>query len=86
MVEISVLYPNAKINVIGHTDSKGKNNKNQELSESRAKAVVAKLFQLGIPLEQMEAIGKGEVEPLVSNETDTGRAKNRRIEFKVKGY
>jgi len=85
LVDISALCPNVKLKIIGHTDSRGDNLKNKELSESRAKAVVAKLFQLGIPLEQMIAIGKGESEPLVSNETKEGRAKNRRIEFKVIG-
>ena len=86
LVDISALCPNAKIEIIGHTDSIGDDKKNQELSEKRAKAVVAKLFQLGIPLEQMEAIGRGESEPLVDNATKEGRAKNRRIEFRVEGY
>ncbi len=86
LVDIYALCPNAKIEIVGHTDSMGDDKKNQELSEKRAKAVVAKLFQLGIPLEQMEAIGRGEREPLVDNATKEGRAKNRRIEFKVRGY
>ena len=84
--EIFALCPNAKLTIIGHTDSKGNDIKNQELSQKRAQAVVAKLFQLGIPLEQMEAIGRGEAEPIASNETQEGRKRNRRIEFKVGGY
>ncbi|SFV64216.1 Outer membrane protein A precursor [hydrothermal vent metagenome] len=86
LVDISSLCPKAKLEIIGHTDNRGNTTKNQELSQNRAKAVVAKLFQLGIPLEQMSAIGKGEVEPIADNETEEGRAKNRRIEFRVKGY
>ncbi|NEW59712.1 OmpA family protein [Sulfurovum sp. bin170] len=86
LVDISSLCPKAKIEIIGHTDSMGNEIKNQELSQSRAKAVVAKLFQLGIPLEQMKAIGKGEHEPITDNGTEAGRRKNRRIEFRVKGY
>ena len=85
LVDISALCPNSKIEVVGHTDSKGNNVINQELSQNRANAVVAKLFQFGIPLEQMEAIGRGESEPLSTNETKEGRAINRRIEFKIIG-
>jgi len=84
--EIFALCPNAKLTIIGHTDSKGNDIKNRELSQERAQAVVAKLFQLGIPLEQMEAVGRGESEPVANNDTEEGRKKNRRIEFKVGGY
>jgi len=86
LVDIAALCPNAKLKILGHTDSMGDNQKNLILSQRRAKSVVAKLFQLGIPLEQMEAVGKGENEPLADNGTKEGRAKNRRIEFKVIGY
>jgi len=83
--DIALLCPNVQIEIIGHTDSLGNDMKNSELSLSRAKAVVAKLFALGIPLERMEAEGKGELEPIADNASNEGRAKNRRIEFKVKG-
>ena len=85
LVDISVLCPHTKIEIEGHTDSSGDDSKNQELSQRRANAVVAKLFQFGIPLEQMESIGRGESEPITTNETKEGRATNRRIEFKVRG-
>lgn len=84
--DIFALCSNAKLKIIGHTDSRGNNMKNEELSRQRAQAVVAKLFQLGISLEQMEAVGRGELEPIGNNETEEGRKKNRRIEFKVGGY
>jgi len=86
LVDIASLCPNTKIEIIGHTDNKGSYRKNIILSEQRAKAIVAKLFQLGIPIEQMKAIGRGEAEPIATNKTEEGRAKNRRIEFKLKGY
>jgi OOP family OmpA-OmpF porin len=80
---IALLCPNVKIEIVGHTDSKGNDAENLALSLSRAKAVVAKLFSLGIPLERLNAKGLGESKPLYTNETKEGRAKNRRIEFKV---
>ena len=81
--DIALLCPNVNIEIIGHTDSLGNDTKNQTLSLSRAKSVVAKLFGLGIPLERLKAIGMGEKKPIASNATKEGRAKNRRIEFKV---
>ena len=81
--DISGLCPNVNIEIIGYTDSLGNNIKNNKLSLSRAKSVVAKLFGLGIPLERLVAKGMGEKNPIQSNETEEGRAKNRRIEFKV---
>ena len=61
----------------------GDEKRNLKLSLERAKVVVAKLFGLGISLERMEAKGRGEKSPIADNTTDEGRAKNRRIEFKV---
>jgi len=81
--DIALLCPNVALEIIGHTDSLGNDSKNKELSLSRAKSVVAKLFGLGIPLNRLIAKGMGEKEPVASNENKDGRAKNRRIEFKV---
>jgi len=81
--DIALLCPNVSIEIIGHTDSLGNDAKNQALSLSRAKSVVARLFGLGIPLERLTAIGMGEKNPIASNKTNEGQAKNRRIEFKV---
>ncbi|MCH9741345.1 MAG: OmpA family protein [Epsilonproteobacteria bacterium] len=81
--DTALLCPQVKIEVIGHTDSLGNDEKNLELSLERAKVVVAKLFGKGISLERMEAKGRGEKSPIANNTTDEGRAKNRRIEFKV---
>jgi len=81
--KISLLCSNANIEIIGYTDSVGNDQKNLELSLNRAKVVVAKLFGLGVELKRMQAIGKGEANPIATNATPEGRAKNRRIEFKV---
>jgi len=81
--DIALLCPNVKIEIVGHTDSLGNDTKNLELSLSRAKAVVAKLFSLGISLERLDAKGMGENRPVADNNSKEGRAKNRRIEFKV---
>ncbi len=83
LTDIALLCPNVNIEIIGHTDSLGNDAKNKALSLSRAKSVVAKLFGLGIPLERLSAKGMGSQIPIASNETEEGRAKNRRIEFKV---
>ncbi len=81
--DTALLCPDVKIEVIGHTDSLGDEKKNLQLSLERAKVVVAKLFRLGISLERMEAKGRGEKSPIADNTTEEGRAKNRRIEFRV---
>lgn len=74
-----------EIAIAGHTDSKGTEEYNQRLSESRAEAVMDALIERGIPHSRLTALGLGEAEPLVSNETEDGRAKNRRIEFRLGG-
>ena len=76
-------YPNARFEVAGHTDSKGTNEYNQSLSERRAAAVVALLVAMGVDAERLESKGYGESEPVSSNETDNGRAKNRRVEIRL---
>jgi OOP family OmpA-OmpF porin len=83
LVNISALCPQANLEIIGHTDSLGNNEANKKLSLERSKAVVSKLFQEGVLLKRMHASGRGESEPIANNSTKEGRAKNRRIEFKV---
>ncbi|MDC1221411.1 OmpA family protein [Salibacteraceae bacterium] len=70
-----------QIEIHGHTDSKGKAEKNQLLSEKRAHAVVDCLTENGVNADRLTAIGFGSSEPLKSNETEEGRAKNRRVEM-----
>ncbi|AFR36625.1 OmpA family protein [Riemerella anatipestifer] len=75
--------PDTNINVYGHTDSRGADDYNLRLSERRANAVVSYLSSLGIASNRMIAKGVGEAEPIASNDTDEGRAKNRRVEFAI---
>lgn len=71
----------APLLVIGHTDSTGTAEFNQQLSEERAKKVVQILAKKGIPSESLYYQGAGEGRPVASNDTDSGRAANRRVEL-----
>lgn len=68
---------------VGHTDSVGTEAYNLALSRRRADAVKAYLVSQGIPADRIRAEGKGESQPVASNATDEGRAKNRRVEIEV---
>lgn len=78
--------PSYKLDIDGHTDNTGKPDKNQLLSESRAKAVVTYLKSKGVDETKLIATGYGQDKPLVDNKTAAGRAKNRRVEMKAKNY
>lgn len=67
--------------VVGHTDSQGPQDLNQKLSLERAQSVVGFLQSNGVGEDRLKAEGKGSEEPLASNETEEGRALNRRVEF-----
>jgi outer membrane protein OmpA-like peptidoglycan-associated protein len=73
--------PNLKFSVEGHTDNTGNAASNQTLSEARSKAVVDKLVEMGVAADRLQSAGKGQTSPLADNNTDEGRAKNRRVEF-----
>ncbi len=70
-----------KLQVAGHTDSDGDANANKRLSKRRATAVMKYLIKKGIEKDRLSAIGVGEDAPLVSNDTEEGKDKNRRVEF-----
>lgn len=72
-----------KVQVIGHTDASGLRQSNVALSRDRAAAVKTYLAAHGLPPASISTLGMGPDQPLVSNDTPEGRAKNRRIEFKV---
>lgn len=74
-------YPDLKFSVEGHTDNTGNTTSNQTLSEARAKAVCDKLQQMGIYANHLSAKGHGMSNPVDTNDTPEGRAKNRRVEF-----
>jgi OOP family OmpA-OmpF porin len=71
-----------KVEVQGHTDSRGSKKLNQALSESRAAAVMDYLIKKGIAASRLTAEGYGFSRPMASNDTDQGRAQNRRVELK----
>jgi outer membrane protein OmpA-like peptidoglycan-associated protein/opacity protein-like surface antigen len=70
-----------KIRIEGHTDDKGKDDYNKDLSQRRAERVRMYLIEKGVPEDRLEAIGFGEEKPVSSNSTAKGRAANRRVEF-----
>jgi outer membrane protein OmpA-like peptidoglycan-associated protein len=72
-----------KIEISGHTDKTGSEPLNFKLSGARAKAVVDYLIQKGIDRSRMEFRGYGSLQPISDNTTAAGRAKNRRVEFKI---
>lgn len=76
-------HPTARMLITGHTDNVGSAFANQRLSEGRARAVREDLIRRGISPERIEAVGKGEAEPITSNATEEGRALNRRVEFTI---
>lgn len=75
--------PTLKIEISGHTDSKGAADYNQKLSQSRAKAVVDYLVKAGIAADRLTFAGYGKDQPIATNDTDDGRQLNRRTEFKI---
>jgi outer membrane protein OmpA-like peptidoglycan-associated protein/tetratricopeptide (TPR) repeat protein len=75
--------PKMKIEIGGHTDNTGNDEYNKKLSQQRANSVMDYLIQKGIEKESLISTGYGESKPIVSNDTESGKAKNRRVEFKV---
>ena len=75
--------PTLKIEISGHTDSKGANDYNLKLSDNRAKAVVDYLIKAGISADRLTYKGYGEEQPISTNDTEVGRQLNRRTEFKI---
>jgi len=84
LIETALRCPNASIEVAGHTDGDGDDGFNQVLSEKRAQSVTDYLVRAGLPAERFTAIGYGSTQPVASNDTDEGKAQNRRIDFVVR--
>jgi len=80
VVDLLQTEPDKKIRVEGHTDSRGDAEANLKLSEQRAQAVVDALISMGVDKERITAMGMGEDFPIDSNETEEGRARNRRVD------
>ncbi len=84
MVAAARQCPAAAFEISGHTDDIGSASKNRWLSRRRAWSVANYLVAAGIRESRLTAVGYGEDKPLVPNDTDENRAKNRRIEFNLK--
>jgi outer membrane protein OmpA-like peptidoglycan-associated protein len=92
LVELLNRYPAMKIEIGGHTDSKGNDEYNLKLSQARAQAVVDYLINKGISKDRLQAKGYGETKPIAPNQNpdgsdnEEGRQLNRRTEFKILEY
>ena len=75
--------PNIRVSIEGHTDAIGSEKYNQALSVRRAQAVFRYLVNHGITPDRMEVVGYGESRPVADNDTDSGRAQNRRVELRT---
>lgn len=82
-VETLKKYPNLRIQIVGHTDNRGRASFNTQLSQDRADAVRDYLVAHGVEQDRLTTDGRGPDEPRADNKSKQGRAKNRRIEFKL---
>ncbi len=85
VVKILIDNPGLNVSVTGHTDSRGKAEYNQRLSEKRAAVVADYLQAKGVDSHRIKTFGMGENMPVADNDSDSGRAKNRRVEFVITG-
>ena len=76
-------YPNTELLIVGNTDALGSTTYNQDLSQRRADAASRYLMVQGVPMFRMRTAGRGELEPLQTNDTEAGRQANRRIEVAI---
>ncbi|MDO7877213.1 OmpA family protein [Hymenobacter sp. ASUV-10] len=81
IISLLAQNPDLKLSVDGHTDNAGTAAHNQQLSEARARTVVATLSAQGIAADRLKAQGFGQTKPVADNATDAGKAKNRRVEL-----
>lgn len=83
MADILIQQKDTRIQIVGHTDNIGSEAYNQKLSEQRAESVKNYLISRGVNRLRLETKGMGETKPVAENDTELGRAKNRRVEFIV---
>lgn len=76
-------YPGSTVQVIGHTDNTGAAAYNRDLSTRRAQAVASQLTANGVGAARVQAVGRGDSDPVATNLTPEGRAKNRRVEVMI---
>lgn len=83
VVELMKANPAYRLKISGYTDSSGNDELNLRLSQDRAEGVKKYLVEKGIEADKIDARGYGETNPIADNETNEGRAKNRRVEFEI---
>jgi len=81
--EVLNRYPRTTVQIIGHTDSRGTEESNDELSRRRARAVADELVADGVSSSRITTLGRGATKPIATNDTPEGRAQNRRVEVNV---
>lgn len=83
LADVIIRYQKTSLTIIGHTDAQGAHDSNMELSRRRAAAVADYLQGKNVNAARLDAEGRGETEPVASNDTDAGRRANRRVEILV---
>ena len=83
LADVLSKYPENIVVIEGHTDSDGSNAYNQKLSEQRAQSIENYLINKNLSISNLSSIGYGEAQPIVPNDTEDGRALNRRVEIKI---
>jgi outer membrane protein OmpA-like peptidoglycan-associated protein len=76
-------YPETTVLIVGHTDARGTDQYNMQLSQNRSQSAANFLISRGIDRSRIRTEGRGESEPVASNETDTGMQQNRRVEIAI---
>lgn len=77
--------PKTILQIVGHTDDRGPEDVNLQLSVDRAKAVAAEIERRGVEGSRLSVDGRGETEPIMTNDSEEGRSANRRVEFLISG-
>jgi len=85
LAEAAKSCPAKSIEISGHTDQRESRQNNIRLSKNRAQAVIDYLIKKGVPAHRLPIVGYGPTKPVASNATATGRQRNRRVEFTLKG-
>ena len=83
LASILKAYPSTVVRLRGHTDNTGDAGENKKLSQARAEAVKESLTRSGIDVSRVTTVGYGQERPIASNDTEAGKATNRRLELAV---
>ncbi len=78
-----VKYPNTRTLIVGHTDSDGSPSYNRDLSDRRAQSAATFISDAGVDRTRISTAGRGEAEPIATNDSDDGRRQNRRVEIAI---